>query len=101
MKFLLLIGFLFSLSITFSAPINHFGVTDKKEYFKSSECKFVSADNVLSYDLVDFNYSSVATLTEVYNVRFFSNVTFVKCYLVTLGFNSRQLNRNKGSPINI
>ena len=98
MKFLLIIGFLFSLSVTFSAPINHFGVTKKKEHFKANDVKFVSVD-VFSYDSVDFNYSSVATLTEVYNVRFFSNVSFVKSYLVAIGFNPKQLDRNKGSPI--
>jgi hypothetical protein len=100
MKFLLLIGFMFALSVSFSAPTNHFGVTVKKEYVKASEVKSVSVE-VLSYDLVDFNYSSVATLANVYEVRFFSNSNFANIYLTSLGFDSSELLRNKCSPINI
>lgn len=100
MKFLLLIGFMFALSVLFSAPTNHLGVTVKKEQVKASEVKFVSIE-VLSYDSVDFNYSSVATLANVYNVRFFSNCNFANSYLTLHRFDSSMLLRNKGSPINI
>lgn len=96
MKFLILIGFLFTLSVSFSAPVIHSGVTDKHLCFDASD-SIQSFDLTIENESVDFNYSSVATLP-TYNLDLEFGYLVGESKSTLKGLNPSVSTRNKGDP---